>query len=582
MLPRAGTNAQITKLRKKAYCPYCSESFIKLPLHMETVHKTEPDILLLKKLGHRDRLLKLTELRNKGAASHNETLAGHERGFGSTGFQVKYKPKCSENTSLDYILCGGCHGFYHKKFLWKHQRRCALCSPSKKGVIKGRALQQMPIPATTPTKIMLKKLRMDPIGDLIIYDQLLVRFAERLSIKGEKQYAYSRNALRELARLIEQVRKLCNKPKINMKSLLDPLMYHSIVEAAKLLSQDGPSLGMRLGHNLVSIAQMYMSDSLTIDSSDKEAKRDGYRMAKDFKTVMQSSWSIDVAAGARRTLYANQKNRPNSQPTASDVKILNDFLKKQVAEALNNLNKQPSQEDYAFLQKKLLCLLVIFNRKRAGEASKMTLDDYQRGISSADAALAHNLNEYQLTNFEKELLKRYKRIEITGKRGRHVPLILTPLMSEGLETLATLRKSFLSAENPYFFGQINNRSDESTYIRCTDVLRQCSEECGASHPETLRSTKLRKQIATQAQILNLQENDIGVLASFMGHSKKVHRDFYRLPSDILQVTKVTKVLLAMESGTMKSLEGKSLDQIDDVSLDAAYISGNIRYWNSCN
>lgn len=97
-------------------------------------------------------------------------------------------------------------------------------------------------------------------------------------------------------------------------------------------------------------------------------------------------------------------------------------------------------------------------------------------------------------------------------------------------------------------------------------MRRFTEECGAFQLAILRSTKLRKQIATQRQILNLQDNDLDVLASFMGHTKDIHKNFYRLPSDVLQVTKVTKVLLAMEQGTMKSLEGKSLDEIDENAL----------------
>ena len=552
--------------RKKLHCPYCSKAVIKLPLHLEHVHAKEPDIILMTKMSAEDRLLKLTELRNKGAMIHNGTLGEDERDFSQTGFQVKYRPKCDTNTSLDYVYCAGCFGSYHKKFLSKHQKRCKLCSPSKRKGLENKTIQQLPIPTTTPTKHMLKKLRVDAIGDIILYDPLLIRYAERLSIKGERQYVYSRNALRELARLIDKVRELEGNSKITMATLLDPAKYKTIVRAVQLISEDGPSLGMKLGHSLISIAQMHMSDSLMLSSLDYYLHRSSYKKAKDFKTVMSTSWTVDIATRARRKLYSKNKNSTAAQPTAQDVKIMNDFLKDNISETLKHLEECPTEPDYVFLQKNALCLMVMFNRKRAGEASRMTFDDYQNGKIS-EAVLSANSHEYQLTSFEKELLKTHKRIEITGKNGKHVPVILTPLMFQSLEMLVKFSSNFAMKENPYIFGMLHSRDPEHpTYIRCTDVLREFSQVCGASQPDTLRSTKLRKQIATQCQILNLRDNELDMLASYMGHSTKIHEQFYRIASDVLQVAKVTKVLLAMDSGKMKSLEGKCLDEVDETFL----------------
>ena len=50
----------------------------------------------------------------------------------------------------------------------------------------------------------------------------------------------------------------------------------------------------------------------------------------------------------------------------------------------------------------------------------------------------------------------------------------------------------------------------------------------------------------------------------MGHDIRVHREFYRLPEETLQVAKVSKLLLAMERGELASLQGRNLD---DVNVD---------------
>lgn len=120
------------------------------------------------------------------------------------------------------------------------------------------------------------------------------------------------------------------------------------------------------------------------------------------------------------------------------------------------------------------------------------------------------------------------------------------------------RSLWYPAENDFVFA----RQSSTGHIRCTDILRKFSTECGAKNPETLRSTKLRKHIATISQVANLKENELELLAQFMGHNIKVHRDFYRLPTDCLQTAKVAKLLIAMENGQQTNITGKSLDDID--------------------
>ena len=43
---------------------------------------------------------------------------------------------------------------------------------------------------------------------------------------------------------------------------------------------------------------------------------------------------------------------------------------------------------------------------------------------------------------------------------------------------------------------------------------------------------------------------------------RVHREFYRLPEETIQLAKVSKLLLAMEKGTIGLLKGKTLEEIE--------------------
>lgn len=60
----------------------------------------------------------------------------------------------------------------------------------------------------------------------------------------------------------------------------------------------------------------------------------------------------------------------------------------------------------------------------------------------------------------------------------------------------------------------------------------------------------------------MTENDIGQLATFLGHTKEVHQQFYRLSESTFQVAKISKLLLMMEKGKGQEFRGKTLDEIN--------------------
>jgi len=123
--------------------------------------------------------------------------------------------------------------------------------------------------------------------------------------------------------------------------------------------------------------------------------------------------------------------------------------------------------------------------------------------------------------------------------------------------------NYIDKQNTYLFALPNSLG----CLRGSDAIRKLSKDCGAKNPENLTSTRLRKQVATVAQLLNLSESDIEQLAAFMGHSKEVHKQFYRLSESTFQVAKVNKLLLMMEKGQGQEYRGKSLDEID-INIDS--------------
>ena len=174
-----------------------------------------------------------------------------------------------------------------------------------------------------------------------------------------------------------------------------------------------------------------------------------------------------------------------------------------------------------------------------------------------------------LSNVEKGLCEIMESVEIVGKRGHTVPVILTPDMTEKLTVLLQERDSVgVAADNTYLFAHSSYES--LGYVRGSDCLRKHSALARVANPQALRSTKLRKHIATASQVLALTEQQLDLLARYMGHDLRVHRDYYQIPDTVLRVAKLSKLFIALEKGVLPTQQGKSLDEL---TMDDNY-SGN--------
>jgi len=157
---------------------------------------------------------------------------------------------------------------------------------------------------------------------------------------------------------------------------------------------------------------------------------------------------------------------------------------------------------YKELQESILAQLILLNRRRSGEVQRIFLETY---ISAPSEVSQEEVNS-SLSEIERHLTQQFKRIVIRGKRGRGVPILFTPSLQKSIKLLLETRKitNYIDKHNIYLFALPNSMS----CLRGSDAIRKLSKDCGAKNPENLTSTKLRKQVATVAQLLNLSESDI--------------------------------------------------------------------------
>lgn len=410
-------------------------------------------------------------------------------------------------------------------------------------------------PISSELYSVLGKMHKDDVSSAIRNDHYIMQLAQSLFNKlgsDRSKHEYIRQKVRELGRLLVTLRHTTRIH--NMEEAIKPANFFILTNAVKRVSGfdtetstfKAPSLALKLGHSLRKISDIIMCRALM--EEDQEA----IDSIRRFHTLHETKWSELVSHSALSNLSEAKYNKVDSLPLTRDVQKLQLYLGQQVESAREKLGDNPTAGTYAALAKVILCQVILFNRRREGEVARMTVKNFEdRDMSKLNDDISSGLTEV-----EKRLCQQFARVELKGKKGRKVAVILTSDMTDNLSLLVSKRKECgVSENNMYLFA-----------IPCSDghyrgQFGQFADACGAEHPQNLRSTNLRKQIATISQVMNLKDNELDQLADFLGHDIRVHREYYRLPQSTIQLAKISKLLMAMEKGTVKDIQGKTLDEI---------------------
>ncbi|XP_027146575.1 uncharacterized protein LOC109142298 isoform X4 [Larimichthys crocea] len=564
------TNAKVLMLRKKDnggrvynkrhYCLYCFKPYAKIARHLDKKHSNVEEVAQAFSYpkGSAERKLQITLIRNKGNRHHNFEVLEEGKGV-----MVPSQQSSAPVSVKDYLHCKYCEALLKRKVIWRHMKKCKLAKTSiKPGRTRVQSLcaAGQPVPKDINDKVwgLVNGMNQDSITDIIRQEKYILKLGEHFYNKkgtDKSQHQYIRQKMREMGRLVLQAKTLGKLKTIHDFFL--PANFCHVVKAVKMVcgwSEDTssfkiPSLALKLGHSLTKIA----------DIAEFEARMSENKKALEnvvtFRTLKENKWDEWVSSHALRNLRESKWNTPLLIPYCEDVVRLHNHIDAERPKYRSILKTSPNKRNWLSLAKLTLCEVIVFNRRREGEVSKMSLNDFMLRntfASNPDLDLA-------LTDVEKKLCKYFERVEIKGKRDKKVPVLLSPDMVSSIQMLVSYRRQCdVPDENVYLFG----RPEAESHLRGSDAIRAIACECGAKDPQTLTSTRLRKQMATMSQVLNLKDNEEDCLAGFMGHNIRVHRQYYRLPEGTLQVAKVAKLLMACGRGELSQFKGMTLDEIN--------------------
>lgn len=81
-----------------------------------------------------------------------------------------------------------------------------------------------------------------------------------------------------------------------------------------------------------------------------------------------------------------------------------------------------------------------------------------------------------------------------------------------------------------------------------DVVNSIAAKAHLKKPELIPSTKIRKQMATVLQLLDMTPAELEWVTEHLGHTADVHKTWYRQEASTIKLTKVATLLMAKHKG----------------------------------
>uniref|UniRef100_A0AAV2LG71 SET domain-containing protein n=1 Tax=Knipowitschia caucasica TaxID=637954 RepID=A0AAV2LG71_KNICA len=253
---------------------------------------------------------------------------------------------------------------------------------------------------------------------------------------------------------------------------------------------------------------------------------------------------------------SSSSGRVQMLPLLSTLGSLVLYLRRLQHSAFLSLSRQPqSAEAWRLLCHSSLVLLILYNRRRECEVSKLSISEYQARVTPQNpvpvppgAPPALTPLEASLSPFERLVLTHLPRVGVQGKRGRVQPLILPPHSEPCLELLLQTRHGVgVDPANPYVFARPYH--SPATPLRGTELLRSLARSSGMPNPRTLTHTRVRRQVGILTQLLLLGEGEASVverLECFLEREYHVTQSCVDITQDAGLMARVGRVVLCGE------------------------------------
>ena len=399
---------------------YCKDSTLhsKLTRHLTRKHQHEQEVKEAMLLTGEERDSRFERIRLLGDYHHNKDVLTLKEGQ----LIVVRNPSTSQNgnTSSEaqhYSPCPHCFGFFKNSELWRH---CKTCRHKTNGDSKKykniQSHSRLLLPSffkedqENLSKFVLTKMKNDEIAHIAREDELLLSFGSSVLEKvGKTKAQYVSQRMRQMARLILEMRK--SIPAVSLTELIDTKYFDAMTKAIKVmcnfdeeehLSVETPSLALKLGHSLKRCGQLLKSRSLRAKDDLK------LKGAKRFLELFENEWATAISSRTLASMGEKRQNKIEYLPIAEDLKKLRCHLASEIEKltsAIEETGSGPQKHHSTWIQlaKVTLARIIIFNKRRSGETSKLEIEKFK---SRPDWKHCDSTIKSSLTPIERRLCER--------------------------------------------------------------------------------------------------------------------------------------------------------------------------------
>ena len=381
------------KYDRKHFCYFCEKFVSKIGRHLKSkIHQNETEVARVLAMDSNDPNKKKGFLILERAGDFNYNCDTIQKGHGElivvrrlTRQEKERLEKLKKYSYRSFGPCPRCLGFMLIQNLWHHMMyNCPVVGKEEEtGLTKRQVKGESWALATAHYGIrelenkefqmnIIAKFLKDDIGDICKNDPTILTYGYMLYEKCQFQKdEYVRCKMREIARLVQVMKSN------TVEEFLSPLKFDDIIRGIHTLCdshlEEGrneygiPSLALKLGHSIRKCCAIVRGKALR--HSDMKLNR----AMQDLLALMDLEFESRVSSTALATLYRKKVSKEELLPVTEDLVKLNAYLHSETKNLLINIHDYSSWRKLAEIT---LARIILFNKRRSGEAARMLCTDY--------------------------------------------------------------------------------------------------------------------------------------------------------------------------------------------------------------
>jgi hypothetical protein len=459
-------------------------------------------------------------------------------------------------------MCSLCKGFFSKKIIYRHKKICVAGESTSDypATCSVRLFRSNPAFSNSYRQEILECFQNTKIGKLIRADEWIQRYGyfsyknfEGSEKKMEKRASLMAN-LRQLAHLYLEFKKVLATvdPPITSESCSE-MFNRDAVELVQdaiinMTTRDDNTVKDALKKNMRYLIQdvcKVMRANYLLSKEDDKADE----MSK-FLTIMQTVWPSFFAASEEACLKKRQSHlrRPERLLLEEDLAKLRDYSKEAMEQLASDVYEIMEYNKYSQLRDAVVCRLTLFNARRGGEPSRLTLKEWNDALSEAwiDSGKVQLIEDA----IEKKLLCETKIAYIhASKVAKLVPLLIPKDCWKAMSILTDVdvrRGADINVKNKFAFPNTKHSLNHATGWIC--VSKMCKK---AGLERSINATDMRHYVSTVYSLLDASPLDREMFFKHLGHSKNINENVYQCPPALKTIMTVGKFFNSLEGNIGK-------------------------------